>query len=212
MRAGRRVYHEGTKGTKWRVGLESAGIVLATTTTSIAEETILNPARVEAARARAEQRWHEAQFDQLPINFDRERIAVEMANYSNSIVAYVANTLIEANPGREDDVIEYVNDGLVRFIASHKEAYLCVMTQHYYSFDVPAREIANIREPGETWMLEVDYLLLNTEAQREASDILIPAGWWGAEISHMREQVKRYGWHVTSHEKVSLGCAEQPVS
>jgi len=208
----RRVHHEGTKGTK-RCSIVSAALfMVGFVNVSSAKETVVDQARLDAARIRAEQRWTDAQFDQLPITFDRERIALEMANYSNSIIAYVANTLIEANPGRERDVIDYINGGLVPFIVSHKEGYLCLMTQHYYNFDIPAREIANIREPGETWMLEVNYLLLNTEALREAADVAIPAGWWTEEINYMRDQVKRFGWHVTSHEKVSLGCMGQPTS
>jgi hypothetical protein len=207
---GRRVHHEGTK--VFAFGCVIAVSVVGFANGSSAAETVVDQNRLDAARVRAEQRWTEAQFNQLPIAFDRTRISREVAAYSGSVVAFVADALLAANPSRERAVIDYVNEDIVPFVVSHKESYLCLMTQHYYNFPVPVTEIKNIREPGETWIYEISYVLVNTDPAHEKARIAIPGGDYPAVLSSTREFVKRYGWRVTSQEKVSLGCTEQPTS
>ena len=210
MGAGRRTQVACT-GTEGRTVVLAVVVLVGLASGSFAAETI-DQVRLDAARARAEQRWNEAQFNQLPIAFDRTRISREMAAYSGSVVAFVADALLAANPSRVRAVIDYVNEDIVAFVVSHKESYLCLMAQHYYNFPVPVTEIKNFREPGETWIYEISYVLVNTDAAREKARIAIPGGDYPAVLSSTREFVKRYGWRVTSQEKVSLGCADRPTS
>jgi hypothetical protein len=193
-----------------------AGVLLvAFANGSSATETVIDQKRLDAARARAEQRWTEAQFDQLPIAFDRARVDREMAAYSGSIVAFVADALLEANPSREDAVMDYVNGDIVPFVVSHKETYLCLLTEHYYNLPASAAEIKSVREPGETWIFEIAYVLVNTDAARDKARIAIPGRDYPTVLTGARRAVKKYGWRgmiMGSEDKARLGCTDEPVS
>ena len=210
---GRRAHHEGTKMRGiWGVIAVSAAVFA---NGSSATETVVDQIRLDAARARAEQRWTEAQFNQLPITFDRVRIEREEAAYSGSVVAFVADALLDANPSRERVVIDYVNEAIVPFVVSHRESYLCLLTEHYYNAPAPVDEIKDVREPGETWIFEIAYVLVNTDAAREEAHIAVPGGDYPAVLSGARRAVKQYGWRgmiMGSEDKVRLGCTDEPVS
>lgn len=202
--------------TAWHCNTVLAGILLVGFVNgSSAAETVVDQVRLDAARARAEQRWTEAQFNQLQVTFDRARIGREMAAHSSSVVAFVADALLDANPSRGRAVIDYVNEDIVAFVVSHRESYLCLLTKHYYSFPVPIAEIKNIREPGETWIFEIAYVLVNTDAAREEAHLAIPDGDYPAVLSAARRAVKQYGWRAMlmgNVDKVRLGCTDEPVS
>jgi len=205
--------------TKWYCGRSAllAGVLLLVgfANGSSATETAVDQKRLDAARARAEQRWIEAQFNQLPIAFDQARADREMAAYSGSIVAFVADALLEANPSHEDAVMDYVNGDIVPFVVSHKESYLCLLTEHYYNLRASAAEIKDIQEPGETWIFEIAYVLVNTDAAREKARIATPGGDYSAVLSGARRAVKQYGWRgmiMGNEDKVRLGCTNEPVS
>src|SRR5262245_57912139 len=140
-----RVYHEGTQGTKRCSVVSAVVFMVGFANVSSATDTVVDQARLDAARVRAEQRWRGGQYGQRPCTFDRALVGREVAASSGSIVSFVADALLEANPSREDAVMDYVNGDIVPFVVSHKESYLCLLTEHYYNLPASTAEIKSIR-------------------------------------------------------------------
>jgi hypothetical protein len=70
----------------------------------------------------------------------------------------VTYDLLEANPGRKDDILAYVNDALIPAMHEHRSAYICGYTRRYYG-QIIFMAFANV---GEDPYLAVAYFVAPT--------------------------------------------------
>jgi hypothetical protein len=166
-----------------------------------ADESGVDQDRLAAAKARAQLHWRSGGYDDLPPAFDEGEVARQK---ETSIVARIADALLQANPAKPDAVLNYINRHVVPFIVAHKAQFECFLSEDYYNMSgIPTDQLADFGESPLKRSFDTAYLLLNTQAARWAAKVALPDNdTWQSALAFVRE----HGWTRPSN-KIHFDCA-----
>lgn len=173
-------------------------------TAPVAADTI-SPERIKAAEARAEKRWSEAGYDQIPL-FDSMKLAAIAGDTADqNVVDVIAQVLSKENPTKTGAVLTYLNDTLKPFIFANRKRYICIKTEDYYNLAISTEDLPEVQEYGETWIFDLAFWLLQTKAARQSAHLELPASY-NAVLDPISSSVEEKGWTMRGNS-VHLDCA-----
>ena len=167
-----------------------------------AEADPIDQTRYQAARSRAEQRWENAGYDKAPSSLDATNIA---ATRDQSLPAHLMDVLLRANSSNVQGTLAYGNDVLLPFIRTHKDHFLCLLTEDYYNSRIPTAEMLTFQESGMVVIYDSTYLLLGTEAERWEHRVVLPDDGWG-EMMQSAIAVMRGRGPANPANKTNFNC------
>jgi len=103
------------------------------------------------AQWKAVQEWENALPYALTWHSDERRMprnAIGTLWWFNGVPGFVASDLRAANPGKEDDIVVYINSILIPEMDASRDAYICGYTRLYYSFGKQWIELGAIVDRG----------------------------------------------------------------
>jgi hypothetical protein len=164
----------------------ACGLALAALVTAIganAADPPIDRDRAAAARALAQRYWREAGLEKLPERYDAARFEKALGGEDDpyNIVAAIAVATLTSNPERKDGVLRYLNEALLPFARSHKEQYLCLVSEVFYNSKSTTDEIRGLAKASHSSegvaiaFIDYAYFLIKTEPQREKLGLVIPA-------------------------------------
>jgi hypothetical protein len=145
MGAGRRVHHEGTKGMKIRTsgmirvfcGLALIANILAALPPPLRAGEPVDAKTLRLAQRMAVSEWERAlPFAMLRVPAERQMPpgTIGTLHWVHGVVGFVSSDLRGTNPGREADILVYINSILIPEMDARRDAYVCGYSRLYYSF------------------------------------------------------------------------------
>jgi hypothetical protein len=138
--------------------------------------------RANAARSLAQRYWREAGLDALPQRYDRSRFekAVGGEDEPYNIVAAIAVATLTSNPERKEGVLRYLNESLLPFARSHKEQYVCLVSEVFYNSKTSTSELQGLAKASHSSegvavaFIAYAYFLIKTERERDKLGLVVP--------------------------------------
>jgi len=112
-------------------------VVLATLCSPLRAGEPVDTDTLQLAQRMATQEWKNAlPFAMLwhPAERQMPSGAIGTMFWFNGVAGFVASDLRATNPGREADILVYINSILIPEMNAHRDAYVCGYTRQYYSF------------------------------------------------------------------------------
>jgi hypothetical protein len=180
-----------------------------------AKSPALDRERAAASRALAQRYWVENGLDQLPQHYDRGRFqhAVQGEDDPYNIVAAIAVATLASNPGRDQAVLDYLNNALLPFALAHKSQYLCLFSEVFYnsqSTDSELKGLAASKNPSQAMpvaFIEYAYFLIKTQPTLDHLKLKIPADNGIPEtVGTFQKTLKPDGGSLITSDAVRLDC------
>jgi len=193
-------------------GLAFAAVVLAFQ----AEAADIDRERASASRALAQRYWREAGLDALPQRYDPTRFekAVGGEDDPYNIIAAIAVATLTSNPERKEGVLRYLNEALLPFARSHKDQYLCLVSEVFYNSSTDTDEIQGLAKGKYTSegmaiaFINYAYFLIKTESEREKLGLVIPGNSGIPEsVASFKKTLSPDGGALIPEGAVALGCS-----
>ena len=193
-------------------GLACAVILIAIDTAHAAD---IERDRVNAARALAQRYWREAGLDKLPEKYDRARFekAVGGEDDPYNIVAAIAIATLTSNPERKESVLRYLNETLLPFARSHKEQYVCLVSEVFYNSSSSTSELQGLSKGKYTneglaiAFIDYAYFLIKTERERDKLGLVLPGNAGIPEsVASFKKTLRQDGGAMIPDGAVKLGC------
>lgn len=182
MGAGRRVHDKDAKGTRmWRIDIfrvvAIGAVVLLMGATALAScaraQDGINPKELQRSAWYAALNWERAVHPASPWDA-QSRVTwhdIDQAwMWGHGALALTAHDLLDANPGRKDDVLAYLNDVLIPPMYEHHSDYICGYTRSYYGHTT-LMAYANV---GEDPYLAVAYFIAPTRGYLREHNLTFP--------------------------------------
>jgi len=202
MGAGRRVHHEDMKGAKTQVvgilrvvAIASALLMGAAVLASHARaQDRINPEELQRAAWYAALHWESAVHPASPWDA-RSRATwhdIDRA-WGHGALALTAGDLLEANPGRKDDILVYLNDALIPAMYEHRSAYVCAYMRWYYGQTM----LMHYGNGGEDPYLAVAYFIAPTRGYLREHNLSFPP-----RAQHYLQRYARFSPSGSSWQRV----------
>ena len=171
--------------------------------------------RVNAARALAQRYWREAGLDALPQRYDRGRFEKALGGEDDpyNIVAAIAVATLTSNPERKESVLRYLNESLLPFARSHKEQYVCLVSEVFYNASSTTEEIQGLakakysNEGLAIAFIDYAYFLIKTERERDKLGLVLPANNGIPEsVASFKKTLSQDGGALIPEGAIKLGC------
>jgi hypothetical protein len=176
-------------------------LVVLASATAHADDAGLDPARYNAATARAAQHWKTGGYDVLPPTFTAGIIERDK---ESSVIAHLADELMQRNPGKASAVLDYINSTVVPFVAAHRAQLECYLAEDYYNqASIPTEQLANFNESPLSYALDASFLLIGTEKARQDAGVALPDN---ESLLSAMAYARESGW-TNPHNKTHFHCA-----
>jgi len=191
------------------------GVLIFAALPAQAKSPVLDRERAAASRALAQRYWVESGLEQLPQRYDHARFqhAVQGEDDPYNIVAAIAVATLASNPGRDQAVLDYLNNALLPFALSHKSQYLCLFSEVFYnsqSTDSELKGLAASKNPSQAMaiaFIEYAYFLIKTQPMLDHLKLKIPADNGIPEtVGTFQKTLKPDGGSLIAADAVRLDC------
>jgi hypothetical protein len=198
-------------GSAMACGLALAVVVLAFK----ADAADIDRERAAASRALAQRYWREAGLDKLPESYDHGRFekAVGGEDDPYNIVAAIAIATLTSNPERKESVLRYLNESLLPFARTHKEQYLCLVSEVFYNSSSSTDEIQGLAKSKNTSkgvaiaFIDYAYFLIKTERERDKLGLVLPGNSGIPEsVATFKKTLSQDGGALVPEDAAKLGC------
>ncbi|WP_395021481.1 hypothetical protein [Dongia sp.] len=172
--------------------------------------------RANAARVLAQRYWREAGLDKLPVSYDRARFekAVGGEDDPYNIVGAIAVATLTSNPERKESVLRYLNEALLPYARTHKEQYLCLVSEVFYNSSTDTDELQGLSKGKYTSeglavaFINYAYFLIKTDREREKLGLVLPGNNGIPEaVASFKKTLNEDGGAMIPDGAVRLGCA-----
>ena len=174
--------------------------------------------RAAASRALAQRYWSEAGLNKLPERYDRARFEKALGGEDDpyNIVAAIAVATLTSNPERKESVLRYLNETLLPFARSHKEQYLCLVSEVFYNSKTTTDEIRGLAGASHSSegvaiaFIDYAYFLIKTERERDKLGLVLPANSGIPEsVNTFKQTLTQDGGALVPEGAVKLDCNRQ---
>ena len=196
----------------------AVGAIFGAASAATAKTAPIDRDRAQASQALAAHSWTQAGLDKLPVRYDRARFnkAIGGEDDPYNIVAAIAVATLNANPGREDAVFNYLNEALLPFALSHKRQYLCLVAEVFYNSQSTTDELRAQAKasPSDSGVaiafIHYAYFLIKTEPEREKLKLTAPANNGIPEsVAAFNKTLKPKGGALIPDTAIRLDCDHQ---
>jgi hypothetical protein len=172
--------------------------------------------RAAAARSLAQRYWREAGLEALPQRYDNARFekAVGGEDDPYNIVAAIAVATLTSNPERKESVLRYLNEALLPFARSHKEQYLCLVSEVFYNSKSTNDEIRGLAKASHSSegvaiaFIDYAYFLIKTERERDKLGLVVPANSGIPEsVNTFKQTLNQDGGALVPEGAARLNCS-----
>ena len=171
--------------------------------------------RAAASRALAQRYWREAGLDALPQRYDRTRFEKALGGEDDpyNIVAAIAVATLTSNPERKESVLRYLNEALLPYARSHKDQYLCLVSEVFYNGKTSTDEIRGLAKASHSSegvavaFIAYAYFLIKTERERDKLGLVVPANSGIPEsVNTFKTTLSQDGGALVPEGAVRLNC------
>jgi len=171
--------------------------------------------RANASRALAQRYWREAGLDALPQRYDRTRFekAVGGEDDPYNIIAAIAVATLTSNPERKEGVLRYLNETLLPFARSHKQQYVCLVSEVFYNSNTSTKELQGLAKASHSSegvavaFIAYAYFLIKTERERDKLGLVLPGNSGIPEsVASFKKTLSQDGGALIPEGAVKLGC------
>jgi hypothetical protein len=193
-------------------GLAFAVVVLA----FHADAADIDRDRATAARSLAQRYWREAGLDALPQRYDRTRFEKALGGEDDpyNIVAAIAVATLTSNPERKESVLRYLNEALLPFARSHKDQYVCLVSEVFYNSSSSTSELQGLAKANHTSegvtvaFIAYAYFLIKTERERDKLGLVVPGNSGIPEsVNTFKQTLSQEGGALVPEGAVRLNCS-----
>jgi hypothetical protein len=195
----------------------AVGLTLVVLVTAIgASAADIDRDRAAASRALAQRYWREAGLDALPQRYDRTRFEKALGGEDDpyNIVAAIAVATLTSNPERKDGVLRYLNEALLPYARSHKDQYVCLVSEVFYNGKTSTSELQGLAKASHTSegvavaFIAYAYFLIKTERERDKLGLVVPANSGIPEsVNTFKQTLSQDGGALVPKDAVRLNCS-----